>query len=259
MRTRSTGRLHRLVVCVACVLLVPVLTAARCNTEPAAKAVFDKTRALADGISPDATSGGKTLSELSAAAQQVRKIPVDDIADGDRDAFATLFRDIELKAVAQSDLVATRHASSFAQEVQSRSVSIARTNVAARVNDKKFLADLESVTKEALQGQACELVRQVALPGDEGKDTSEGDEKGWADDLIGVAKVKMTGRGWAANSINALIEWTSWGKDVAETGKAISTTSVSDPDVLVFYVSRPGARQAAIEYVKICHAVPKKK
>ena len=40
------------------------------------------------------------------------KIPVDDIADGDR-----------------------------------------RTNVAARVNDKKFLADLESVTKEALQGE----------------------------------------------------------------------------------------------------------
>ncbi len=237
---------------------MPALTAARCTTEPAAKALFDKTRALADGISPDATTGAKPLSELSAAAQQVRKVPVDDIADGDRDAVAALLRSIETKAVAQSDLVATLHASSFAQAVQSRSVSIAGKHVAAHVNDKKFLADLESVTKEALQGQACELVRQVALPGNEDKDASDGDEKGWADDLIGVAKGKMSGRGWAANSINALIAWASWGKDIAETGKAISTTSVSDPDVLVFYVSRPAARQAVIEYFKICHAVPKR-
>jgi hypothetical protein len=238
---------------------VPVLTAARCTTEPAAKALFDRTRVLADGISPDATTGIRPLSELNAAAQQVKRIPVDDIADGDRDAFATLFRDMELKAVAQSDLLATLHASSFAQAVQSRSVSIARANVNARVDNKKFLADLESVTKEALQGEACELVRQLALPGDESQDASAGDEKGWADDLIGTAKVKMSGRGWAANSINALIAWTAWGKDVAETGQAISSTSVSHPDVLVFYVSRPAARQAAIEYVKICHAVPKKK
>jgi hypothetical protein len=126
--------------------------------------------------------------------------------------------------------------------------------VVVRQVPPKFVQDLEQVTQDVVQEQACQdVMDQLAAPPDQA-----GGGQAWPDLVTEVVDRMVTAKGWARppDQWSRFIDWADYVSGVDQDALQLADALVADPSDIELF-ARPPIRRAALAYARFCYAPPR--
>lgn len=194
----------------------------------------------AGGVSADMLDDAKSVKNLSG-------LSADDQA---RQGLALRQLDGRILESAATEMDRTASAARATAETAAKATASRAVRGDVRAT---FVEDLEEVTKELVEEQACQAVLDLVAPAPE----EPGQGKTWTDTVAEVVD-RMVALRWdrPADRWSQVVEWHEYVTGVVEDADQVTQSLLADPSAITLF-ARPAVQRAALAYARFCYKIPR--
>ena len=117
-----------------------------------------------------------------------------------------------------------------------------------------FIRDLKEETQKAIKSAACDQIIEALSPDQEGQPSPS---QAMPHDYAEKAIANLAAKNWEPGSVRRIVEWIEWNQKVIKDGQQVANAVEANPEVYIWYLSKPPVRRGVIAWTKYCYARPR--